>query len=223
MHNIQCELNKDKKAYDFLKRQWYACIAKSKPDLSDVWLDWRYDCKPFIEAMLCLGWSPGHTVERIVNNSPLEPDNVHFVPYDSKIRTRRRANTKYINAFGVFAPLAWFIESHPLCTVRDYHVVYGRIASGWDAERALTASTKARQKPHHCMYSPSTCVQYDGQFIKISQIKTQYGLKTKDIVKRLNLGWSISQAVETPIHGERPSRLTDFSQLESCADFATLT
>ena len=206
-----------------MKRQWCACISKSKPDLSDVWEDWRYDCKSFVEAMLCLGWTHGHTIERIIHDSPLEPDNIHFVPYDFKIRTRRRTNTKYVNAFGVFAPLAWFIESHPLCEVRDYHVVYGRIASGWSPEKAMTLSTAGRKKPGHCQYSPSTIVQYSGDLVKISQIQSQHGLKTKDIVKRLNLGWTIEQAVETPIHGERPSRLTDFSQLESITYITALT
>lgn len=205
VHNIKCS-STNSNTYIALKRQWYTCLAKSKPDLSDVWPEWRTNYNAFIEAMYCLGWQDKHTVERIIENHPLEPGNIQFVPYDSKIRTRKRLNTKYIECFGTLAPLAWFIEHHPLCVIRDYHIVYGRIASGWSAEKAMSTPTSGRKKPKHCTYSPSTVVELDGVKTKISDIGNPNKIKTKDLVKRLNLGWTLDQAMNTPLNGVRPSR-----------------
>jgi hypothetical protein len=161
--------------------------------------------------MYCLGWKPGFTIERIDENKPFEPGNIQFIPYNSKIRTRMRKNTKYIECFGVSAPLAWFVETHPLCIVRDYHVVYGRIASGWSAEKAITTPTTGRKKPKHCAYSPSTVVEYNGEKIELSKIQNDNGVQVKEIVKRLNLGWPLEQAINTPLNGVRPPRRHDES------------
>lgn len=177
--------------------------------MSDVLPAWRDTLGAFIEAMYCLGWKEGHSVERVIEENPLEPCNVQFVPYNHKIRTRRRSNTKYITAFGVVAPIAWFIENHALCKVKDYHVVYGRIASGWSPERAMTTPSSGRSKPEHCTYSPSTFVELNGSIVKLSEVAQSNGIKTKDLVKRLNLGWPLDQAISTPLHGVRPSRNSD--------------
>lgn len=174
--------------------------------MSDVLPAWRKTPGAFIEAMYCLGWQPGHSVERIIEEKPLEPANIHFVPYNYKTRTRRRHNTKYVTAFGVVAPIAWFLENHAMCKVKDYHVVYGRIASGWSSEKAMTTPSAGRQKPEHCAYSPSTVVELNGVRLKLSEISKFSEIKTKDLVKRMNLGWSITQAIETPLNGIRPSR-----------------
>lgn len=206
VHNTQCYSKNNDYQYTALKRQWYTCLSKSKPDLSDVLPSWRDTPDSFVEAMHCLGWKEGYSVERIVEENPLEPCNVHFVPYNHKIRTRRRGNTKHVIAFGIMAPIAWFIDHHALCKVRDYHVIYGRIAIGWSVEKAMTAPTSGRLKPAHCAYSPSTTVEIDGEMVKLSSIAKKQGLKTKDLVKRLNLGWPIDQAINTPAHGVRPSR-----------------
>lgn len=156
--------------------------------------------------MYCLGWKEGHSVERVIEEHPLEPGNIQFVPYNHKLRVRRRQNTKHVTAFGVVAPIAWFIENHAMCKVKDYHVIYGRIASGWSTEKAMTTPSSGRPKPEHCTYSPSTIVEFDGSSIKLSEIAQLNGIKTKDLVKRLNLGWSLDQAINTPLHGVRPSR-----------------
>lgn len=174
--------------------------------MSDVLPEWRETPKAFIEAMCCLGWKEGHSVERISYDSPLEPSNIQFVPYNHTIRTRRRGNTKYVSAFGVVAPIAWFIESHALCKVHDYHVIYGRIASGWPAERAMTIPSSGRKKPSHCEYAPSTIVDFNDGRHSLSEIAKSHGIKTKYLVKRLNLGWPLDQAVNTPLNGVRPSR-----------------
>lgn len=211
VHNTQCDININQKQRDLLRRQWYTCLSKSKPDLSDVLPAWRHSSDAFIEAMYRLGWKPRHSVERIIENSPLEPGNIQFVPYNHKIRTRRRNNTKHIKAFGVIAPIAWFIENHSLCKVKDYHVIYGRIASGWTPERAMTIPSSGRSKPKHCAYSPLTIVEFNNSKLKLSEIAKIKGIKTKDLVKRLNLGWPLDQAVHTPLYGVRPPRNSDAS------------
>lgn len=202
-HNTKCTLINHANS---LRRQWYACLAKAKPDMSDVLPQWRDNIDAFAEAMHCLGWLPGHTIERISANLPLEPRNLHFVPASAHIQ--RRSNTKYVFGFGIMAPLAWFIQEHPLCKIRDYHVVYGRIASGWSAEEAMMRDSNGRNKPAYGAYSPNSAIQHDGQTVSLSQIAKDnpHDLTTKDLVKRLNLGWSLDQAIDTPLNGVRPPR-----------------
>lgn len=206
VHNTQCDSETNHNEHVALRRQWYTCLSKSKPDLSDVLPAWRYTPNAFIEAMYCLGWKSGHSIERVIEENPLEPGNIQFVPYNHKIRTRRRGNTRYVTAFGVVAPIAWFIDNHTLCKVKDYHVIYGRIASGWSVEKAMTTPSSGRPKPEHCTYSQSTVVEFNGVSEKLSNVAKSSGIKTKDLVKRLNLGWSLDQAINTPLYGVRPSR-----------------
>lgn len=156
--------------------------------------------------MTALGWKPGLTIDKVDREGVLDPRNIQFTTQQHNVRLRK--NTKYIQAFGLSAPLCWFIENHPLCEVRDYHVVYGRIKSGWPAEEAMTTPTKGRKKPMPNRYSRRSVVEAFGRSMTVSEWASQPEalVESKDIARRLNLGWPPESAISVVAHGPRPPR-----------------
>jgi hypothetical protein len=146
------------------------------------------------------------TVDKVDPDGTLEPRNVQFTTQQHNVRLR--SNTKYVEAFGLSAPLCWFIENHPLCAVRDYHVVYGRIKSGWTAEAAMTRPSSGRKKPMPNQYSRRSGLSAFGRQMTVSEWADQPEAEVgaKDIARRLNLGWPPDSAISVPAHGPRPPR-----------------
>lgn len=189
-----------------LRRQWHGVKSKCLPTAEDVFPEWRDSFEAFAKDMTALGWSPGMTIDKVDPDGVLEPRNVQFTTQQHNVRLR--SNTKYVQAFGLSAPLCWFIENHPLCTVRDYHVVYGRIKSGWGAELAMTTPTRGRSKPMPNHYSRKSVVSACGRSMKVGEWASQpeAEVSAKDIARRLNLGWPAESAISVAVHGPRPPR-----------------
>lgn len=189
-----------------LRRQWHGVKAKCLPGGEDVSPVWKDDFEAFAADIVELGWRPGLTVDKVDPHGTLEPRNVQFTTQQHNVRLRK--NTKYVQAFGLSAPLCWFIENHALCSVRDYHIVYGRIKSGWDAERAMTQATAGRAKPMPNHYSRKSIVEAFGKSMSVSAWAGQpeASVGSKDIARRLNLGWPAESAIAVAVHGPRPPR-----------------
>ena len=72
---------------------------------------------------------------------------------------------------------------------------YTRLYRGWTYEEAsqipVERKTKALKVPLYL---------YNGMLMSVKQIAEKYNINYKTLHKRLERGWNIEEAVETPIH-----------------------
>lgn len=77
-----------------------------------------------------------HSIERIDNDGDYEPSNCKWATKREQNLNKR--NNVVITAFGVTAPLGYFLPSPGGIATNEYKRAVRRIHRGWDAERALT-------------------------------------------------------------------------------------
>jgi hypothetical protein len=80
--------------------------------------------------------SDKHSIERIDNDGDYEPSNCKWATKREQNLNKR--NNVVITAFGVTAPLGYFLPCPGGIATNEYKRAVRRIHRGWDGERALT-------------------------------------------------------------------------------------
>lgn len=88
--------------------------------------------EPFMKWALSNGYSDNLTIDRIKNDEGYCPKNCRWVGYKEQANNRR--NNRMITAFGETLTLSQWSEKLSI----NSSTIRGRLARGWDAEKALT-------------------------------------------------------------------------------------
>lgn len=88
--------------------------------------------EPFMKWALSNGYSDNLTIDRIKNDEGYCPENCRWIGYKEQANNRR--NNRMITAFGETLTLSQWSEKMSI----NSSTIRGRLARGWDAEKALT-------------------------------------------------------------------------------------
>lgn len=133
-----------------------------------------------------------HSLDRIDSRGDYKPGNVRWAT--SYEQRHNKTNNRWIEAFGERKTLAdWARE---LGCARA--TILMRIRSGWPAERAVREPVRHVTKPHRRL------VVAFGRTQNLSQWSREFGVPSRAIGVRLDLGWKPEKAVsETSDHRKR--------------------
>lgn len=126
------------RAWSSMKNRCYLTTCKAYSDYGGrgivVCERWRSSFENFYADM---GDRPSsrHTLERENVNGPYSPDNCAWATWEVQARNKR--NPKMITFKGRTFPMVKLKDSIP---ERQYRLLYGRLLSGWSADRALTTA-----------------------------------------------------------------------------------
>jgi len=122
------------------------------------------------------GYQDDLTIERIDVNGNYCPSNCKWIPFEEQ--ARNRTTTKWVEYNGVEMSLA---EVASLSGV-DYKLLHGRLAKGWDLERAISEPTSKRKE--------------------LREKCEALGVNYKCVYQRIfKLGWTEEKALNTPFLG----------------------
>lgn len=86
--------------------------------------------------------------------------------------------------------------------------IKNRLYRGWTYEEATTIPVKREMRELHV-----PLYEYNGHLMSVKQISELYGINYKTLHKRLERGWSIDEAIETPICSTS-NRKTSYKDLD---------
>lgn len=136
---------------------------------------------------------PGLTLERRDNDKGYSPSNCIWVSRTEQSRNRR--NLHLVTIGSETLPLSQWVErmgAARLGTVRR------RIYTGWEPEKAITTPTITKRKclPWGCKIHETEEPQFGG--VPLSEVIAASGLSHNLVIKRLERGWSVSDALSCP-------------------------
>lgn len=103
----------------------------------DEWMD---DYQKFEDWSLANGYADGLCIDRMDTRRGYSPDNCRWTT--TKENARNRTDTVFVKYRGKTVKLCELCEQHGI----KYGVVYSRLRSGWDIEKALSRPVRNRQR-----------------------------------------------------------------------------
>jgi uncharacterized protein YidB (DUF937 family) len=138
---------------------------------------WRNSLDAFIEDM---GEPPpGKTLDRVENDGPYSPDNCEW-----RTRKQQANNTRrnyLVTAFGVTRTLAQW-QSH---TGVNWATIRARLRNGVAPEIAVSPSKE----------------------MTLAELAREFGIKQNTLYQRLQKGWSLTDALHTPLRSAPTKRM----------------
>jgi hypothetical protein len=133
-HNTWCEI---RRRCENPKRNSYKYHGARGIKVCDRW-------QVFENFLADMGKRPSaaHSIERLDNDGDYEPGNCVWATAHEQGLNKR--NNVIITAFGVTAPLGHFLPCPGGVPTNEYTRALRRLKRGWEAERALTASSDRR-------------------------------------------------------------------------------
>lgn len=135
----------------------------------------------------------GFDIDRIDNDGDYSPENCRWVKRSDNLRNTRI--TRKLTHQGKTQPLRVWAEEYGL----SYSTLKNRIDRGWDAETALTSG--------RYVYGRRNRVADDqGEKISVTELARRKGIKPQIVCDRLRRGWSLDDAINSPIRQQRNLR-----------------
>lgn len=137
----------------------------------------------FENFILDMGKKPNnHSLDRIDNNLDYTPENCRWA--DAKTQTRNRRKTIMILFNGQEIPLSEFCELNNI----PQNLGYDRFKRGMLAEEIINTPVKENY-----------FIEYNGEIKILSDWAREIGMSQVGLSKRIKRGWSIEQALTTPL------------------------
>lgn len=176
--------------YHGIKKRCYNKNSNSYKDYGERGIimceEWRNSTDIFIEWALSHGYSDDLTIDRIDVNGNYEPSNCRWATYSQQMMNKRK--TKFFEYNGERKSIMEWSE----ITGISFWVLYQRLVHlKWDTEKALTTPCRSENT------------------IK-SRLEAN-GITKGAYDKRRKMGWSLEDAINTPINVNKSSRLRNKS------------
>lgn len=157
----------------------------------DEWLG-KHGAKNFAEWAYHNGFDESkkqkeQSIDRIDVNGNYEPGNCRFT--NAKVQANNKTNTVFLEYGGKRKSLQELAEE----TGIKEGTIRWRLNNGYSTERALT------EKVRKTKGSGRKYVNYKGIVKTVSEFSRDFGFEPKIIYARLERGWTIERALETPI------------------------
>ena len=161
-----------------------------------VCLEWRHDYVAFL-AHVGRRPSPKHSLDRYPNvNGNYEPGNVRWATSKEQARNRRANRMITCGAQTLTAPEWAERTGTPAGTISN------RLRIGWDSSRAIfepSYNTKGSTR----ITAKSKVLTFNGQSLTLTQWARKLGMVPRSLMARLEYGWSVDEALTTPIKKKR--------------------
>ena len=172
-----------------------------------IYRRWQYSFKAFASYMRTLPNCPRYidepigkhklrkTLDRINNNGDYVPGNIRWG--SRKTQARNRRVTLWVEWQGKSIQLSKLCEKFD----QHYYTIYNRIKNGWSLKRALKHPTTVGYG-EQALPRIRVKIEYRGKVRLLTSVCRKFNLDRRTVSKRLNRGWLIERALNTPtIHG----------------------
>ncbi len=171
----RCERKKDKCYHLYGKRGINVCSV------------WRGSFDQFLADM---GARPsGMTLDRIDNNKGYDKGNCRWAT--NKQQANNRRNNVLLTLNGKTQTISEWADD---VNIKDM-TIRGRKAKGWSDEDALTVKVN----DFNVKSKPTVIVEYNGEKIALVNLARNINMKYGTLRRRIFEGWSVYDAVNTPI------------------------
>lgn len=162
--------------------------------------EWRNSFEAFLDHVSQLPnyGAEGVTLDRIDNGGNYEPGNVRWATQKEQMRNTRR--NRLLTHNGKTQCLAAWAEE---LGIRK-NLIEVRLFRGWDAELALTATTKEEKRAH--IRRNNHLLTCNGKTQSLAAWSDETGLSSNTIFERLKRGWDTDRALNTPLQQQRGER-----------------
>jgi hypothetical protein len=137
--------------------------------------------------------SPLHTVDRIDNNGPYCKANCRWalpeVQQNNKSTNKRLLYDGQNLTYAQWTKIKGFRKN----TIRN------RVVQGWDVERIMETPDDGPRK------NPVKMIEYQGKLMRSSEVARLVGLPSYVLLGRLNMGWPLEKALNTPLQNKNPA------------------
>lgn len=115
-----------------------------------------------------------------------------------------------------------FFENHPNPYNLDYKLIKNRLRLGWDIKRAMETEKGLSMKDFPKIQKGEIqSLKYPKEAEKFNK-SNPLNLNWQTVVKRLELGWSYSEAIGTKVKGAKPRQLFEESENKFNLDWQTV-
>lgn len=156
---------------------------------------WKTSFAAFIQDM---GRRPGNgrkwQIERIDNNGNYEPSNCKWAGIKEQSRNKR------CNRFFEHNGRSLILSDWATETRVSYELLKRRVlTAGWSITRAIETPVNAPRRNSHFL-------EFQGERLPLSDMARKYGIIPQSLMTRLRKGWSLEDALLTPIQEKQSKR-----------------
>lgn len=137
---------------------------------------------------------PGKTLERIHNDGNYEPGNVRWATAQEQAWNRR--SNRLVTVGDETLPITEWARRLGISHTK----IISRIKRGWSAERACSSPITSRGAKARANNNGTRMLTLNGETRSLSAWSKATGLGRTSIVRRLDSGWSVSDALTCPAH-----------------------